>query len=126
MLPRSSRRNRLANAWSSKLACLELEGRERVGRSGEQGGGVELLLEPVTEAAPRLGVQHQPPLRGLAGRSCGAEGAEIRPAATRREAGSGARERGQRRRHRLGCLLLLALLGGGLAGEVEALAARKW
>jgi len=87
---------------------------------------VELLLEPVTEAAPRLGVQDQPPLRGLGGRSCGAEGAEIRPAATRREAGSGARERGQRRRHRLGCLLLLALLGGGLAGEVEALAARKW
>ena len=114
MLPRSSRRNQLANAWSSKLACLELEGREGVGRSGEQGGGVELLLEPVTEAAPRLGVQDQPPLRGLGGRSCGAEGAEIRPAATRREAGSGPRERGQRRRHRLRSVPYLLCSAAGL------------
>jgi hypothetical protein len=48
----------LRSSRSRKLACLELEGREGVGRAGEQGRGVELLLEPVTEAAPRLGVQY--------------------------------------------------------------------
>ena len=76
------------------MACLELEGREGVGRASEQRRGVELLLESIAEAAPRLGVQDQPPLRGLPGRSCGAESAEGKLADTRREAGSGAGERG--------------------------------
>jgi hypothetical protein len=94
------------------VACLELEGREGVGRASEQRRGVEFLLESIAEAAPRLAVQYQPPLRGLAGRSCGAESAEGRLADTRREAGSATGERGQRRRHRLGSA---ALLGGGLS-----------
>jgi hypothetical protein len=109
------------------LACLELEGREGVGRASEQRRGVELLLESIAEAAPRLAVQYQPPLRGLAGRSCGAESAEGRLADTRREAGSGAGERGQRRRHRLGSAALgrpedvLAVRGsgGGTAARVK-------
>lgn len=71
---------------ASKLAYLELERREGVGRASEQRRGVELLLEPIAEAAPRLAVQYQPPLRGLAGRSCGAESAE-----------GGCRKRGARR-----------------------------
>jgi hypothetical protein len=92
---------------------------------------VELLLESIAEAAPRLGVQYQHPLRGIAGRSCGAESAEGRLADTRHEAGSGVGEPGQRQRHRLGSA---ALLGGGLSptgqtgrrvGRAEPVEARR-
>jgi hypothetical protein len=84
---------------------------------------VELLLQAVAEAAPGLGVQQQLPLRwrwrGLAGRR--AKGAEGKPeAATRSDAGCGARESRHRRRHGLGCSRVISY-------NAEALAAlRRW
>ena len=102
---------------ASKLACLELEGREGVGRASEQRRGVELLLESIAEAAPRLAVQYQPPLRGLtlAGRSYGAESAEgaWRTRGARQEAARGsAASAAAICSARLGSA---ALLGGGLS-----------
>ena len=92
------------------MACLELEGREGVGRASEQRRGVELLLESIAEAAPRLAVQYQPPLRGLtlAGRSYGAESAEgaWRTRGARREAARGSAA---------SAIGSAVLLGGGLS-----------